>query len=552
MPKTQQQIADELNSLRSQAVNIVSGTIASAANPGGSITFTYVNPIDHQPYTATGTAWNQCVPSKVSALKQSDGTWIVVGQHEAAIVREAVHTDRRARPKPETGGKIKILFSVVEGNDRVFYVGGDRATPKKIYTISKDLSVVKASLNNAGEGDRYVVGLQWYSTDASFIETYHTTSITNGKIWETENIATSGYDVLGYYGFDFWAQEIARFGLAGMVRSTTTVTTQLADYNTPNGSVVGAQFLDAVDYFAAPLHIGTISGSGQFRRISTTGPTTVLDGGGERLGGAILNSDAQDDYDYSFSVTYISYYKGVMTQISGSSISYHEDLTDHKLQSYWGGGPISGNQTGGSLRSQTVQSQVAPSIVKVSLSTAQASYSSSSSGFQTVSENNTFVQTRDTKEPLLVGDQGQSLYQQSGYTSTYSLTFPSNGSSTESSSKDYYLATTQGEVKLGGELFNDPELVNFRVSDNLINRQCYRVQLDSAIFGKTTKPDVDVYSLSANSTQRRIKSKMYKIPKPLSGMPTDTAGLLSLTNQLKGGQPVTIGNITIYNASYHP
>ena len=160
--KTPQQIADQLNSLRAQAVSIVEGTIAGAANPGGSITFTYVNPIDGQPYTATGTAFNQCSPSKVSALKLEDGSWIVVGAHESAIVREAVHTDRRARPQPESGGKIKILYSVIEGDQRVLYLWGDRPRPKRIASVpllDVYVNAFQYFVSNQGGGNKYVVSL---------------------------------------------------------------------------------------------------------------------------------------------------------------------------------------------------------------------------------------------------------------------------------------------------------------------------------------------------------------------------------------------------------
>jgi len=166
--RTPQQIADQLNSLRAQSVSIVEGTIAGAANPGGSITFTYINPIDKQPYTATGTAWNQCVPSKVSALKQTDGTWIVVGQHEAAIVREAVHTDRRARPKPETGDKIKVLYSVIEGDQKVFYLWGDRPRPKRLTSVPQNATIVGANLDNCGDGDRYIFSLSFRQASLTY------------------------------------------------------------------------------------------------------------------------------------------------------------------------------------------------------------------------------------------------------------------------------------------------------------------------------------------------------------------------------------------------
>ena len=221
--RTPQQLADQLNSLRAQAVTIVEGTIASAANPGGSITFTYTNPIDGQPYTATGTAWNQCVPSKVSALKQTDGTWIVVGQHEAAIVREAVHTDRRARSQPETGGKIKVLYSVIDGDQRVFYVGGDRAVPKRIGSIPAARFVKTAKISNTGKGNHFVVGLQHEDGSAFPYElaSVMTKTITGQTSWDVvytpySELFRAAYLNPYYVDHGLWTQAIPNFNTLGI------------------------------------------------------------------------------------------------------------------------------------------------------------------------------------------------------------------------------------------------------------------------------------------------------------------------------------------------
>ena len=158
--KTQQQITDELNDLRARATNIVSGTVAGCANPGGSITFTYS--VGNKSFTAQGKAWNQITPSQVSAMQLENGTWVVMGQHEAAIAHTAVHTDRRARPQPETGGKIKILYSVIEGDQRILYLWGDRPRPKRIASIpllDVYVNAFQYFVSNQGSGNKYVVSL---------------------------------------------------------------------------------------------------------------------------------------------------------------------------------------------------------------------------------------------------------------------------------------------------------------------------------------------------------------------------------------------------------
>jgi hypothetical protein len=38
-------------------------------------------------------------------------------------------------PSKEVYGPVKILFSVLDGSERVYYVGGDRRAPEEIYRI---------------------------------------------------------------------------------------------------------------------------------------------------------------------------------------------------------------------------------------------------------------------------------------------------------------------------------------------------------------------------------------------------------------------------------
>ena len=199
--RTQQQIVDALNALCARAVNVVEGTIAGAAQPGGSITFTYRNPVDRQTYTARGIAWNQCVPSKVSAVKLEDGSWLVIGAHESSVVRSSVHTDRRARAQPENRGKVKILFSTIEGDERVFWVGGDRPRPKKICSIPASALVVRAKLDNLS-GDLWIMGLKWRDAD------YHNQSFgvyeSNEVNSADEELDTFGSGAMIYVGHGFW------------------------------------------------------------------------------------------------------------------------------------------------------------------------------------------------------------------------------------------------------------------------------------------------------------------------------------------------------------
>lgn len=240
MSRTPQQIADELNSLHAKAVNIVEGTIAAAAFPGGSISFTYRNPVDGQTYTATGTAWNVCSPSRVSALKLPDGSWIVIGAHESETVREVVHVDRRARAQPQTGGKIQVLFSTIEGAERVFWVGGDRVAAKRIYAVPKDLFVASAQISNAG-GNKFLAGISLSSVGNSFLP-FSAITISAIQRWDVaiHSLNTIFSLAPAYRGHGFWTQEVG--GSADLGLSPVTIPlTSLSQYLGTSREIPGGQ-----------------------------------------------------------------------------------------------------------------------------------------------------------------------------------------------------------------------------------------------------------------------------------------------------------------------
>jgi hypothetical protein len=56
-------------------------------------------------------------------------------------------------PKKGEGGPVKILFSVVEGAERIYYVGGDRRTPKELFRLPTPASAI-AHLVATGKGLR--------------------------------------------------------------------------------------------------------------------------------------------------------------------------------------------------------------------------------------------------------------------------------------------------------------------------------------------------------------------------------------------------------------
>jgi hypothetical protein len=60
-------------------------------------------------------------------------------------------------------GNIKILFSVIEGSENVFYIGGDRETPKEVYRESIPAYGFSTDgyITNSGKGlNKWVIGIQ--------------------------------------------------------------------------------------------------------------------------------------------------------------------------------------------------------------------------------------------------------------------------------------------------------------------------------------------------------------------------------------------------------
>jgi hypothetical protein len=65
--------------------------------------------------------------------------------------------------KKEEGGPVKILFSVVEGAERIYYVGGDRVKPKELFRLPSTTSAT-AHLVATGKGLN-----QFYWQSASYV-----------------------------------------------------------------------------------------------------------------------------------------------------------------------------------------------------------------------------------------------------------------------------------------------------------------------------------------------------------------------------------------------
>ena len=113
--------------------------------------------------------------------------------------------------QPSMGGKIKVLYSQIEGEERVFYLWGDRALPKRICSIPSYVYNFRAKIDNRGNGDLYTVGIQVFYSD---LVTRRILSFGDDR-WEYEStfvVALLGfsYDESRNLGHGFWTEVIPR------------------------------------------------------------------------------------------------------------------------------------------------------------------------------------------------------------------------------------------------------------------------------------------------------------------------------------------------------
>jgi hypothetical protein len=96
--------------------------------------------------------FNSSLPTgaQVLGVPQEVGDWLLDERDVQPI----------SPPPPRSPyGKVKVLFSTIEGDERVFWVGGDRRTPKRVYSTPSSRTVDAALLSNAGNGNLFFVSL---------------------------------------------------------------------------------------------------------------------------------------------------------------------------------------------------------------------------------------------------------------------------------------------------------------------------------------------------------------------------------------------------------
>lgn len=98
---------------------------------------------------------------------RSAGDTLLLHQGEGRVTIDAPRAVRRpsSKPKPrlvEVTYPLKILFSVVESGVRNFYIGGDRATPKKIFSLPSTIESYTASITNTGKNNQdWIAGFRY-------------------------------------------------------------------------------------------------------------------------------------------------------------------------------------------------------------------------------------------------------------------------------------------------------------------------------------------------------------------------------------------------------
>jgi hypothetical protein len=74
----------------------------------------------------------------------------VSGSTTVALDNRSVNPDATTTEISTLPGLVKVLFSVINGDNRDFYIGGDRAIPTKIFSLPVLLSINSAYITSTG------------------------------------------------------------------------------------------------------------------------------------------------------------------------------------------------------------------------------------------------------------------------------------------------------------------------------------------------------------------------------------------------------------------
>lgn len=114
---------------------------------------------------------------------------------------------RQTKGKQKKLYPIKILFSYVEGSERLFFIGGDRPTPARIHSIPASASVRSAGISNIGPGLRdYIIGINYATPSSAVYDSILVTLYGNqpSKNWQLQ---ARGTNQLVWRGQGFWSSD---------------------------------------------------------------------------------------------------------------------------------------------------------------------------------------------------------------------------------------------------------------------------------------------------------------------------------------------------------
>jgi len=193
-------VARKLQELIDSQSNFQLGQLTSSASTGGTVTAKLPNG-----KTVTAKAGNDCSGGQCSLFRLEDGTYIAMSGNASTLISQQTTTFRQSRANnPTKSGKyIKVLFSKIVGGSRVFYIGGDRLSPKKVHETSESSVVKAAYISATGEGeDKWVVALALQAGTAVTI--WHITATESGKRSWTDT-TDEIFPLLTYNGFGMWS-----------------------------------------------------------------------------------------------------------------------------------------------------------------------------------------------------------------------------------------------------------------------------------------------------------------------------------------------------------
>lgn len=136
-----------------------------------------------------------------------------IGVGDTVIMRGGSRIDALQRVKVATVAEtvvapkypVKILFSTIEETERVFWVGGDRQEPERVFALPASTNIVSTTLTNTGEtSEDWVVSLAW--TDAGVTGQEPLTYVANIEPNQTVELAADrAHSYLEPRGNNFWS-----------------------------------------------------------------------------------------------------------------------------------------------------------------------------------------------------------------------------------------------------------------------------------------------------------------------------------------------------------